>query len=267
MASTTNIQQATTFVRLALVPRSGDSLKPAVEDERISVSGAPTGKVKVRIVRPEGANGVLPVVLFVHGAGRECGDAQTHDRLVRELAAGTGAAVVFPEYSLSAEARHPVAIEETYAVARWIVREGFMRRLDASRVAIAGDCVGGNMAAALTILAKQRGDVDFKAQVLFYPVADSGFDANSDHRFAQDYRPRAIAGLPKALVVNAEEDAPRDEGEAYARTLRNAGVDVTAIRYSGAIGDFVTVDALRETNAAGAAVRHAITFLKTAIEK
>jgi acetyl esterase/lipase len=252
MPSTTSIQQTTTVER------------EPVADEQVSVTGAPTGRVNVRIVRPEGADGVLPVILFIHDAGCVFDDAGTHDRLVRELAAGTGAAVVFPEYSLSHD-----AIEEGYAVARWIVREGFMYRLDASRVTIAGDCVGGNMAAALTILAKQRGDVNFKAQVLFYPVSDEHFDTARYHQFAKDYRPRhdTLTGLPKALVINAEADVLRDEGEAYARNLRAAGVDVTAIRFSGVIHDFVTVDALRETNAAGAAVRQAITFLKTAIEQ
>jgi acetyl esterase/lipase len=240
MPSTTEIRQTTTFAPV--------ELGPAVDEESVSVIGAPAGSVKVRVVRPKGAYGVLPVILFIHGA-------HTDDRLVRELAAGTGAAVVFPEYS---------AIEESYAVARWIVREGFMHRLDASRVAIAGDSVGGHMAASLTILAKQRGDVEFKAQVLFYPVTEAGFDTESDHQFAEGYR---LTGLPKALVINGEADVPREEGEAYARNLRAAGVDVTAIRFSGAIHDFVTVDALRETNAAGAAIRQAITFLKTAIEK
>jgi acetyl esterase/lipase len=271
--------------------------RKAVDDEWITVGGAPTGDVKVRIVRPQGATGVLPAILYIHGAGWVFGNAHTHDRLVRELAVGTGASVVFPEYSLSPEARYPVAIEENYAVARWIVESGASKQLDASTLVVAGDSVGGNMAAALTIMAKQRGDVTFHAQALFYPVTDASFDTPSYHQFGEGYWLRRDAmvwfweqyttdpdqraeitasplrataeeleGLPKALVINGEADVLRDEGEAYARHLRAAGVDVTAIRYGGAIHDFMMVNALRETNAAGAAIEDAVSFLKTAIE-
>ena len=276
--------------------QSGEIELPAVDDEWISVAGAPTGEVRVRIVRPAGATGVLPVILYIHGAGWVFGNAHTHDRLVRELAVGAGAAVVFPEYSLSPEARYPVAIEEAYAVARWITRDGSTKDLDATRLAVAGDSVGGNMTAALTLMAKQRGDVDFKAQALLYPVTDASFDTDSYHQFAESYwlrrdamfwfwdqyttdpQERAqitasplrataedLAGLPKALVITAEADVLRDEGEAYARNLRAAGVDVTATRYGGAIHDFMMVNALRETNAAGAAIAQAIAFLKAAL--
>jgi len=277
--------------------QSGDIFKPAVDDEWITVSGAPTGDVRVRIVRPQGATDVLPVILYIHGAGWVFGNAHTHDRLVRELSVGTGAAVVFPEYTLSPEARYPVAIEESYAVARWIMQSGDSRGLDASRLVIAGDSVGGNMAAALTIMAKQRGDVTFKAQALFYPVTDASFDTASYHEFAEGYwlrrdamfwfwdryttdtderaqitasplraTPEDLKGLPKALVINGEADVLRDEGEAYARHLRAAGVDVTATRYNGAIHDFMMINALRETNAAGAAIEQAVSFLERALE-
>ena len=271
--------------------QSGAIDKPAVDDEWITANG-----VKTRIVRPAGATGVLPVILYIHGAGWVFGNAHTHDRLVRELAVGTGAAVVFPEYDLSPEARYPVAIEQEYAVAQWIVAEGATKDLDASRLVIAGDSVGGNMAAALTLMAKQRGDVTFKAQALFYPVTDASFDTDSYHQFAEGYWLRRdamvwfwdqyttdpderaqitasplrataddLSGLPKALLINGEADVLRDEGEAYARNLRAAGVDVTATRYGGAIHDFMMVNALRETNAAGAAIAQAVGFLKEAL--
>ena len=272
--------------------QSGEIDKPPVDDEWITV-----GAIKVRIVRPRGATGVLPVILYIHGAGWVFGNAHTHDRLVRELAVGTGAAVVFPEYSLSPEARYPVAIEESYAVAQWITGEGASQRLDGSRLVVAGDSVGGNMTAALTIMAKQRGDVTFLAQALLYPVTDANFDTPSYREFGAGYWLRReamiwfwdqyttdpderaritasplrataddLAGLPKALVVNGEADVLRDEGEAYARHLRAAGVDVTATRYGGAIHDFMMVNALRETNAAGAAIAQTTSFLKTALE-
>ncbi|MEU4442736.1 alpha/beta hydrolase [Actinosynnema sp. NPDC050801] len=270
--------------------QSGEVFKPEVDEEWVTV-----GEVPVRVVRPAGATGALPVVLYVHGAGWVFGNARTHDRLVRELAVGVGAAVVFPDYSLSPEARYPVALEESYAVARWITTEGAARGLDASRLAVAGDSVGGNMSAALTLLAKERGDVAFTQQVLFYPVTDASFDTPSYHEFAEGYFLRRdamqwfwdqyttseaeraevtasplrasveqLTGLPPALVITAEADVLRDEGEAYANKLREAGVPVTAVRYQGVIHDFVMLDALRGTHAAEAAIGQAVAVLKGA---
>jgi acetyl esterase/lipase len=276
--------------------QSGEIAKPDVDEQWITVTGGPTGEVKVRIVKPRGATGTLPVVLYIHGAGWVFGDAHTHDRLVRELAVGVGAAVVFPEYDRSPEARYPVAIEQNYAVARWIVDEGASQGLDAARFAVAGDSVGGNMSAALTLMAKERGGPTLAAQVLFYPVTDASFDTDSYHQFAEGYFLRRdgmqwfwdqytadevqrneitasplratleqLAGLPAALVITGEADVLRDEGEAYANKLREAGVPVTAVRYQGIIHDFVMLNALRETRAADAAIRQAITFLSEAL--
>jgi len=275
--------------------QSGEIAKPEVDEEWISVTGGPTGSVRARIVRPKGATGTLPVILYIHGAGWVFGNAHTHDRLVRELAVGAGAAVVFPEYDLSPEARYPVAVEQNYTVARWIVSEGAERGLDASRIAVAGDSVGGNMAAALTLMAKERGDVPLVQQVLFYPVTDAAFDTGSYHQFATGYflrrdamqwfwdqyttdeKQRAeitasplratteqLTGLPQALVITAEADVLRDEGEAYANKLRQAGVAVTAVRYQGIIHDFVMLNALRETNAAEGAIAQSISTLRRA---
>lgn len=276
--------------------QSGEIAKLAVDEEWITVAGGPTGQVRARIVKPAGATGTLPVVVYIHGAGWVFGNAHTHDRLVRELAVGTGAAVVFPEYDLSPEARYPVAIEQNYAVARWVVTDGASRGLDASRIAVAGDSVGGNMTAALTLMAKQRGDLSLKAQVLFYPVTDANFDTGSYHQFATGYFLRRDAmqwfwdqytadaaqraeitasplratteqleGLPPALVITGEADVLRDEGEAYAGKLRLAGVPVTATRYQGIIHDFVMLNALRSTNAAEAAINQAVAYLRNAL--
>ncbi|MEV6665002.1 alpha/beta hydrolase [Streptomyces nigra] len=275
--------------------QSGEVAKPDVDEEWLTVAGGPTGEVRVRIVRPAGVTGTLPVIVYLHGAGWVFGNAHTHDRLVRELAVGAGAAVVFPEYDLSPEARYPVAIEQNHAVARWVVAEGAGHGLDAGRIAVAGDSVGGNMAAALTLMAKRRGDVPLVAQVLFYPVTDASFDTESYHRFAEGYFLRRdamrwfwdqyttdaaeraqitasplratveqLTGLPPALVVTAEADVLRDEGEAYANKLREAGVPVTAVRYQGAIHDFVMLNALRGTRAADGAVKQAIGVLRDA---
>jgi acetyl esterase len=276
--------------------QSGDIAAPAVDDEWITVEGGPTGSVRARIVKPRGVTGELPVILYIHGAGWVFGNAGTHDRLVRELAAGTGAAVVFPEYALSPEAHYPVAIEQNYAVARWIVTDGAAKGLDASRLAVAGDSVGGNMAAALTLMAKERGDVPLVQQVLFYPVTDASFDTGSYHQFAEGYflardgmkwfwdqyttdpaqraeitasplraTTEQLTGLPPALVVTGEADVLRDEGEAYANKLRQAGVPVTAVRFQGIIHDFLMLNALRETHAADAATRLAVDTLRRAL--
>ncbi|MEU5667719.1 alpha/beta hydrolase [Streptomyces longwoodensis] len=276
--------------------QSGDITKPEVDEEWITVDGGPTGTVRARIIKPRGATGTLPVILYIHGAGWVFGNAHTHDRLVRELAVGANAAVVFPEYDLSPEARYPVAIEQNYAVAQWIVREGTAQGLDATRLAVAGDSVGGNMSAALTLMAKERGDVPLVQQVLFYPVTDASFDTPSYHQFATGYFLRRdamqwfwdqyttdeaeraeitasplratveqLTGLPPALVITGEADVLRDEGEAYANKLRTAGVPVTAVRYQGVIHDFVMLNALRETHAAEAAITQAVTTLRTAL--
>ncbi|MET8942795.1 alpha/beta hydrolase [Streptomyces sp. NPDC004542] len=276
--------------------QSGEIDKPAVDEEWITVSGGPTGSVRARIVRPAGAEGTLPVILYIHGAGWVFGNAHTHDRLVRELAVGAGAAVVFPEYDLSPEARYPVAIEQNYAVARWVVQEGASKDLDGTRLAVAGDSVGGNMSAALTLMAKERGDVPLVQQVLFYPVTDAAFDTGSYHQFATGYFLRRdamqwfwdqyttdedqraeitasplragteqLTGLPPALVITAEADVLRDEGEAYAGKLRQAGVPVTAVRVQGVIHDFVMLNALRGTYGAEFAIKLAADTLRAAL--
>ena len=277
--------------------QSGEIAKPEIDEEWIMVADGPTGDVPARIVKPRGVTGTLPVILYIHGAGWVFGNAHTHDRLVRELAVGAGAAVVFPEYSLSPEVRYPVAIEQNYAVAKWVASGGADKGLDPNRIAVVGDSVGGNMSAAATIMAKERGDVRFSAQVLFYPVTDANFETGSYHEFAEGYFLRRdgmqwfwdqytpdeakraeitasplrasldqLAGLPPALVITGEADVLRDEGEAYANKLRQAGVPVTAVRYQGIIHDFVMINALRETHAAQAAITQATDFLRTALQ-
>ena len=160
--------------------------KLPVHDRWITVP-ADVGDVRVRIIRPPDAVGTLPVILYMHGGGWVLGNADTHDRLVRELAVGTGAAVVFVEYDRSPEARYPVAIEQGYATAQWIVREGAANELDANRIAVAGDSVGGNMTAALTLMAAERGDVRFVHQSMYYPVTDAAMDTGSYEQFAEGY--------------------------------------------------------------------------------
>jgi acetyl esterase len=276
--------------------QSGEIVKPDVDIEDTSVPGGPAGEVSVRIIKPKGTTGTLPVIVYMHGAGWVFGNNVTHDRLIRELAVGAGAALVFPNYGLSPEVHYPHALEEGYAVLRWIADHGAEKDLDGTRIAIAGDSVGGNMSAALTMIAKERSGPELVAQALFYPVTDASFDTGSYEQFAEGYflrrdgmqwfwdqyapdedqrdEPTAsplrattdqLAGLPPALVITAEADVLRDEGEAYARKLREAGVDVTATRYEGVIHDFMMLNALRETNSAEAAISQAIAFLKGAL--
>jgi acetyl esterase len=192
------------------------------------------------------------------------GSAHTHDRLVRELCAGTGAVVIFPNYDRSPEARYPTAIEQNYAVLTWISEHGAAAGIDPARIAVAGDSVGGNMAAVMTLLAKERSGPALVAQLLLYPVTDANFDTASYREFAEGFylrrdgmqwfwdqyitgeKQRAeitasplratveqLGGLPAALVITGEADVLRDEGEAYAAKLRRAGVPVTAVRYQG----------------------------------
>ena len=276
--------------------QAGNIEKPDVDVEDSTIPGGPSGQVSIRILRPKGASGRLPVILYTHGAGWVFGDAHTHDRLIRELSAGTGAAVVFTNYSLSPEARYPTAIEEIYTVLEWAAAHGADSDLDNSRIAVVGDSVGGNMTAAITLMAKHRSGPKLAAQVLFYPVTDASFDTDSYHQFAEGYFLRRdrmqwfwdqyttdenqrneitasplraaandLAGLPNALVITGEADVLRDEGEAYGRKLREAGVEVTAIRYEGIIHDFVMLNALRGTNAASAAIAQAIAYLRNAL--
>ena len=271
-------------------------VKLPVDDRWISVP-ATVGDVRVRIVRPRDTPGTLPAILYMHGGGWVLGNADTHDRLVRELAVGTGAAVVFVEYDRSPEAHYPVAIEQGYATAQWVMREGAANGLDAERLAVAGDSVGGGMTAALALMAKERGDVHFVQQSMYYPVTDAGMDTGSYEQFAEGYfltaagmewfwdayepdvgrrlEPYAsplrasdeqLVGLPPAFLIVDEADVLRDEGEAYAARLRAAGVEITTVRYDGITHDFMMLNPLSETRATRGAVAQAIAVLRQALQ-
>jgi acetyl esterase len=264
---------------------------PDIEEQWVTVR-CHVGDVRVRVVRPPEVDEPLPAILYMHGGGWILGNAGTHDRLVRELAVGVRAAVAFVEFTPSPEAQFPVAIEQGYATARWLTAEGAAHRIDTSRIAVAGDSAGGNMAAVLTMLAKERGDVRFVHQSMYYPVTDAGQDTESYRTFADGpfltaktmawfwdaYMPdtavrgdihlsplRAtsdqLRGLPPAFVLVDEQDVLRDEGEAYAAHLRAAGVPVTTVRYDGIHHDFMMLNPLRETAAATAAIEQAVHVL------
>jgi len=268
--------------------------KLAIDEEWITVP-SPVGGVRVRLIRPQGATGTLPVIVYMHGGGWILGDAATHDRLVRELAVGAGAALAFVEYPKSPEAKYPVAIEQGYATAQWITREGSSKGLDTSRIAVAGESVGGNMTAALTLMAKERGDVKFVHAGIYYPVTDAAIDTASYEEFATGYylarkemewfwdayttdpaqrseitaspnqaTLEQLRGLPPTFLCVDEADVLRDEGESYAAKLRAAGVPVTTVRYDGTIHDFMLLNALSDTKATRAAIREATAQLRAA---
>ncbi|MEU8884525.1 MULTISPECIES: alpha/beta hydrolase [Streptomyces] len=288
--------------RLDLARVQGDAPDPldaeAVSTEWFALPGGPTGHVRVQVVRPADSVGELPVVLFLHGLGWVLGDADTHGRLVRAFALGADAAVVFVAYERAPEARYPIAVEQCYAVARWVCERGGEIGLDGSRMAAVGDSTGGNLVAALTLLAKERGGVRLLQQVLLCPVTDAGCDTPSYREFATGYflggetmrwfwdqylpdvRQRnqvtasplrasleQLTGLPPALVVTSEADVVRDEGEAYATKLRAAGVPVVSMRYHGTIHDFMVLDPLRDTDSARAALVQALDTVHVALHR
>jgi acetyl esterase/lipase len=270
--------------------------KPAIDEEWVTVDAGTYGSVRTRIVKPAGSTGKLPVFLYIHGAGWVFGDENTHDRLVRELVVGSNAAAVFPVYDRAPEAKYPKQIEQNYAVGKWIVAEGAKHGLDTSRIAVCGDSVGGNMSAVFALMAKDRGDISLKAQVLLYPVTSARFDTASFQQFAEGYYLTAdgmkwfwdqytgdlkqrkekyaapleasldeLKGLPTTLVVVDEADILRDEGEAYAARLREAGVDVTSVRVLGIVHDFMMLDSLRDCRATIVARHLAVDALRTAL--
>ncbi|NRH28965.1 alpha/beta hydrolase [Pseudomonas sp. MS19] len=261
-----------------------------VEDKTIEVDGKP---LKLVIVRPAGANATLPVFMFFHGGGWVLGDYPTHERLIHDLVVNSGAVAVYVDYTPSPEAHYPTAINQAYAATQWVAEHGKEIGVDASRLAVAGNSVGGNMAAVVSLMAKDKGTPTIKFQALLWPVTDANLETASYNQFAQghfltkplmkwfwdnyttDDKQRSdlyasplranseqLKGLPPALIQTAEFDVLRDEGEAYARKLDAAGVDVTATRYNGMIHDFGLLNPLAHISGAQSAMLQAGAELK-----
>ncbi|MGC2429581.1 MAG: alpha/beta hydrolase [Nitrososphaeraceae archaeon] len=274
---------------------SGTVQKLPAEIENRTILGGPNAKeISITIVRPQSnSNETLPVVMYFHGGGWVLGGFDTHERLVRELANKANVVVIFVNYTPSPEAKYPVALEEAYAATKWIAQNGKTVNVNASRLAVAGDSVGGNMAAAVALLAKERDGPPIKFQLLFYPVTDANFETSSYMKYQEGYwlsreamkwfwdnyvsnqtnikEPTVsplrasidrLRGLPPTLIINGEFDVLRDEGEAYAHKLMGAGVQVTAVRYHGTIHDFVMLNALSDTPAARGAIDQASNSLR-----
>jgi acetyl esterase/lipase len=264
--------------------------KADVSQKTIQVDGQP---LDLTIVRPAGVKGELPVFMFFHGGGWVLGDVPTHERLVRDLVAGSGAAAVFVNYTPSPEAHYPVAINQAYAATRWVAEHGKEINVDGKRLAVAGNSVGGNMAAVVALMAKDKGTPAIKFQVLLWPVTDANFDTGSYNQYAEGHfltrnmmkwfwdnyttdarqrneiyasplraTPAQLKGLPPALVQTAGADVLRDEGEAYARKLDEAGVAVTSVRYNGMIHDYGLLNVVSQVPAVRSAMLQASEELK-----
>ncbi|WP_055127285.1 alpha/beta hydrolase [Pseudomonas mediterranea] len=264
--------------------------KADVSEKTIQVDGQ---SINLTIVRPAGVKGELPVFMFFHGGGWVLGDFPTHERLVRDLVAGSGAVAVFVNYTPSPEAHYPVAINQAYAATKWVAEHGKQINVDGKRLAVAGNSVGGNMAAVVALMAKDKGTPAIRFQALLWPVTDASFETASYNQFAEghflsknmmkwfwdNYTTDAgqrneiyasplrastaqLKGLPPALVQTAEADVLRDEGEAYARKLDAAGVPVTAVRYNGMIHDYGLLNVVSQVPAVRSAMLQASEELK-----
>lgn len=252
--------------------------------------------LKIHIVKPKGAKAGLPVFMFLHGGGWVLGDYPTHKRLVRDLVVNSGAVAVFPDYTPSPEARFPVAINQAYAATKWVSEHGKEIGVDSSRLAVAGNSVGGNMAAVVALMTKDKNGPKLKQQVLLWPVTDSDFSRASYIKYAQErflttplmkwmwdnYLPdlkernnkyasplkaslEELKGLPPALVQVAENDILHDEGVAYARKLDDAGVPTTITEYKGFIHDYGMLNPLAHIPAVQKSVLDAATALREAL--
>ena len=249
--------------------------------------------VKLVVVRPPGIMGTLPAFMFFHGGGWVLGDFPTHERLVRDLVAGSGATAIFVDYDRSPEARYPVAINQAYAATAWVAAHGSEIGVDGRRLAVAGNSAGGNMAAVVALMAKDRGRPNIRCQLLLWPVTNAAFDTASYHDFAEGHfltrnmmkwfwdsyttnprerqdvyasplqaRNERLKGLAPAIIQTAEMDVLRDEGEAYARKLDHAGVEVTSTRYNSLIHDYGLLNAISQVPGVRSAMLHASAELK-----
>ncbi|AYR23967.1 alpha/beta hydrolase [Herbaspirillum rubrisubalbicans] len=264
--------------------------KADVSEKTIRVDGQ---DIKLTIVRPAGVKKTLPAFMFFHGGGWVLGDFPTHERLVRDLVANSGAVAVFVNYTPSPEASYGVAINQAYAATKWVAEHGKEINVDGKRLAVAGNSVGGNMAAVVALMAKDKGGPALRSEVLLWPVTDANFETGSYNQFANGYfltknmmkwfwdsyttdaakrkeitasplnaTTEQLAGLPPTLIQTAENDVLRDEGEAYGRKLQAAGVAVTSVRYNGMIHDFGLLNVLAKVPSVQSAMRQAGEELK-----
>lgn len=259
--------------------------KLSADIEDISIPSVQNGEIHLRIVRPKDNKSTLPPIMYFHGGGWILGDENTHDRLIREIANGVNAAVIFLKFTPSPEAKYPKAIDEAYEATKYIYENAKALNIDASKLVVMGDSVGGNMATVVSILAKERGGPKINYQVLFYPVTAANFENESYNKFSNGYwlskeamkwfwdaylpdenkrnqytaspllaSREQLKGLPPALIITNEYDVLRDEGEAYAHKLMDARVKTTAVRLLGSIHDCLLLNPLADIPAVRGAI-------------
>jgi acetyl esterase len=281
------VAQARAFFDQMQLPRPEVKIA-SVEDRRIP---GPAGEIPVRIYRPEGS-APFPALVYFHGGGWVIGSIETHDGSCRDLANRVGCVVVSVEYRLAPESRYPAAAEDCYAATQWVAEHAGALGVDAARIGIGGDSAGGNLAAVVAQMARDRRGPALRHQLLIYPVTDADFSRPSYRENAEGYllttkamewfwghyvpdpaqrrepyaaplRAKDLSGLPPAFVITAEYDPLRDEGEAYAERLQAAGVPTTLKRYRGAIHGFFAMGLLSQVardavDDAAAAVRRGL---------
>jgi acetyl esterase len=260
------------------------------EDRRIAVRD---GAITLRIYTPE-ARAPLPGLVYLHGGCWAMCGLETHDALCRRLANGAGCMVVSVDYRLAPEHPYPAPAEDAYAATRWVADHAAELGVDSARLAVAGDSAGGNLAAVVALMARDRGGPDLCHQLLIYPITDCSFETDSyrenaegplltrdmmevawewylgdtgrgHEAYASPLRAENLAGLPPGFVLTAEFDPLRDEGEAYAARLRAAGVSVAQKRYDGMIHGFMAME--EELPAATEAVDDAVAELRAAFAR
>jgi len=242
--------------------------EPVAAVENRSIPG-PAGEIPVRIYTPSGQP-PFPALVYYHGGGWVVGNLDMVDTVCRALANRAGSVVVSVDYRLAPEHKFPASAEDAYAAAHWVATNASTIGVDPGRIAVGGDSAGGNLAAVVSLIARDRGSPSLAYQVLVYPVTDYAFDTPSYQANGKDYflttemmewfwnhylrtpedgnnpyasplRATNLAGLPPALVITAEYDPLRDEGERYAQRLREAGVPVRQTRYDGMVHGFFTM--------------------------
>ena len=252
--------------------------------------------ITIHIMKPKGAKGKLPVFMFFHGGGWVLGDYPTHKRLVRDLVVGSGAVAVFPDYTPTPDAQFPVAINQGYAATKWVAEHGEEIGVDGSRLAVAGNSVGGNMSTVVSLMAKEKNGPKIAFQLLLWPLVDSDTSRPSYKKYGEGrflttpimewmwdmYIPNPedrkqkyvspfnatleeLKGLPPALIQVAENDILYDEGVAYGRKLDEAGVPTTTTVYQGMIHDYGMLNPLSHIPGVQEALIQASAMLREAL--
>jgi acetyl esterase len=251
---------------------------PAIGEVRSASAEGPRGPIPLRVYRPASVADAtrLPALVFFHGGGWVIGDLDTHDTLCRQLTAEAGISVVSVDYRLAPEHKFPAAADDAWAAIRWVAAHAAELGVDGARLAVGGDSAGGNLAAVVALMARDAGGPALALQALLYPVTDVAAESRSYADLADGYlltregmrwfiahyldraaeggdwrasplRATSLAGVAPALVVTAGFDPLRDEGDAYAARLREAGVSVDHVCFGGMIHGFVPMGKLIET--------------------